>query len=222
VSVTDLWNVLTDGGTALLRGLQWTVLLVVLSFAIATLLGAFVCVLRCGSQPTLRAAGTGYVEVFRNVPLLVLIFALYLGLRHGGVPIGSFAAAVASLSLYSSAYIAEALRSGVLAVEAGQAEAAAALGLPRHTVWVRVVLPQSARLVIAPMGNLLISMIRNSAVAGTSILAIPDLMNQARQLQSQTFLTTETFFWAAAGYLALTAVATAGVNRLDRRLAVDR
>jgi len=160
--------------------------------------------------------------VFRNIPLLVLIFALYLGLRHSGVPIGSFTAAVASLSLYSSAYIAEALRSGVLAVETGQAEAAAALGLSRRTVWIRVVLPQSARLVIAPMGNLLISMIRNSAVAGTSILAIPDLMNQARQLQSQTFLTTETFFWAAIGYLALTAVATAAVNRLNRWLALAR
>lgn len=222
MNLPEFWSILTDDGDALLRGLQWTLALVVAAFALAMVIGAVICVLRCHARPGVRAIGTGYVEVFRNVPLLVLIFAIYLGLRHSGLAIGSFAAAVASLGMYSGAYIAEALRSGVIAVGAAQFEAADALGLSRSMVWAEVVLPQAARLVIAPLGNLLIGMIKNSAIVGTSILAVPDLMNQARQLQSQTFLTTETFLWAAIGYLLLTAVATSGANWLSRRFALVR
>jgi ABC-type amino acid transport system permease subunit len=101
-------------------------------------------------------------------------------------------------------------------------EAALSLGLTHRRTMTRVVLPQAARTVIPPLGNLVIAMIKNSAIIGASLLAIPDLLKEARVLQARTFQTNETFFWAAVGYLLLTVTATVAVRYLEKRLAVRR
>jgi glutamate transport system permease protein len=84
------------------------------------------------------------------------------------------------------------------------------------------VLPQAFRTVISPLGSLIIAMIKNSAIIGVSLLALPDLLKEARIAQSRTFQTTETVFWAAVGYLLLTATATVVVRLLERRFAIRR
>jgi ABC-type amino acid transport system permease subunit len=86
----------------------------------------------------------------------------------------------------------------------------------------RVVLPQAFRTVISPLGSLVIAMIKNSAIIGVSLLALPDLLKQARIVQSRTFETTEAFFWAAVGYLILTGGATLVIRALERRYAIRR
>lgn len=209
-------------GAEFLRATGVTAWLVLCAFIPALAVGALVCALRVAPVRMVRWIGVAYVEIFRNVPLLVLIFAIFLGVSYAGTPVSPWTAAVASLGLYSAAYVAEVLRSGIWTLSGGQSDAADALGFRRRQAWRLVLLPQALRNVIPPLGNLLISMIKNSAVAGASILAIPELMNRARDIQSQTFQTVQTFLWAALGYLFLTLAATWAVSAAERRFAIYR
>jgi ABC-type amino acid transport system permease subunit len=96
------------------------------------------------------------------------------------------------------------------------------LGLTYRATLQRIVIPQAARTVIPAIGSLVIAMIKNSAVVGVSLLALPDLLKEARIVQSRTFQTTEAFFWAGVGYLILTAIATLSFRYLERRFAIRR
>jgi ABC-type amino acid transport system permease subunit len=118
--------------------------------------------------------------------------------------------------------VAEALRSGVFAVGKGQIEASLSLGLDYPRTLRYIVLPQAFRTVIPHLGSLIIAMIKNSAIIGVSLLALPDLLHQARLVNSRTFQTNEAFFWAAVGYLILTGLATVAVRRLETRYAIRR
>jgi aspartate/glutamate/glutamine transport system permease protein len=199
-----------------------TLRLVAISLVIAMLTGTLVAALRVAPVKWLRRAGAVYVETFRNVPLLVLLFISFAGLRRAGVPVSAWVAGTASLGLYTGAYVAEVLRSGVFAVGRGQIEASLSLGFTYPATLRRIVLPQAFRTVIPPLGSLLIAMIKNSAIIGVSLLALPDLLKEARIIESRTFQTDETFLWAAVGYLLLTGAATLGVRYLERRLAIRR
>jgi putative glutamine transport system permease protein len=215
-------DTLTENFDEFLRGFGITVQLVVVSFVIAMAVGTLVAAFRVAPNVLLQRIGGLYVECFRNIPLLVLIFISYPGLRRAGVDISAFVAGVASLGLYTAAYVAEALRSGVFSVSKGQIEAALSLGYTYRQTLRRVVFPQAFRTVISPLGSLIIAMIKNSAIIGVSLLALPDLLKQARVVQSRTFETNETFFWAAVGYLLLTGLATVAVRALEKRYAIHR
>jgi His/Glu/Gln/Arg/opine family amino acid ABC transporter permease subunit len=169
-----------------------------------------------------RLLGGLYVEFFRNIPLLVLLYISYLGLRRAGIEIGPWVAGTASLGLYTAAYVAETVRSGVFAVGKGQIEAGLSLGFPYRKVLSQIVIPQAVRSVIPPLGSLVIAMIKNSAIIGVALGLADDLLKQARLINSRTFQTNEVFFWAAVGYLILTVTATFAVRSLERRLVVRR
>ncbi|MGZ8648252.1 MAG: amino acid ABC transporter permease [Solirubrobacteraceae bacterium] len=218
----DLISVLTDNLDEFLSGFWVTVRLVVFSFVIAMVVGTLVAALRIAPNKVLQRLGGVYVEVFRNTPLLVLLFISFAGLRRAGVDINAWAAGIGSLGLYTAAYVAEALRSGVFSVSKGQIEAGLSLGYTYAQTLRRVVFPQAFRTVISPLGSLIIAMIKNSAIIGVSLLALPDLLKQARIVQSRTFETNETFFWAAVGYLILTVAATLVVRSLEKRYAIHR
>jgi His/Glu/Gln/Arg/opine family amino acid ABC transporter permease subunit len=217
-----LFEVLTEHFDELGPGFWVTVRLVGASFAIALVVGTLVAALRIAPSKWLQRLGGMYVETFRNIPLLVLLFISYAGLRRAGVPINNWAAGIGSLGLYTAAYVAEVLRSGVFAVSKGQVEAGLSLGFSHPDVLRRIVLPQAFRTVIAPLGSITIAMIKNSAIVGVSLLTLPDLLKEARIVQARTFQTTETFFWAAVGYLLLTAGATIAFRLLERRFAIRR
>jgi His/Glu/Gln/Arg/opine family amino acid ABC transporter permease subunit len=218
----DLISVLIDNREEFLAGFWVTVRLVVFSFVIAMVVGTLVAALRISPNPMLQRLGGVYVEVFRNTPLLVILFISFAGLRRGGVDIGPWTAGIASLGLYTAAYVAEALRSGVFSVSKGQVEAARSLGYTYVQTQRRIVFPQAFRTVISPLGSLIIAMIKNSAVIGVSLLALPDLLKSGRQIQSRTFETNEAFFWAAVGYLLLTLVVTVAIRSLEKRYAIHR
>jgi ABC-type amino acid transport system permease subunit len=150
------------------------------------------------------------------------LFITFAGLRRAGADIGPWTAGIASLGLYTAAYVAEVLRSGVFSVGKGQLDAAMALGYTYRQTLRRVVFPQAFRTVISPLGSLIIAMIKNSAIIGVSLLALPDLLKSARVIQSRTFETNEAFFWAAVGYLILTGLATLAVRALEKRYAIHR
>jgi His/Glu/Gln/Arg/opine family amino acid ABC transporter permease subunit len=217
-----LIDVLTDHFSEFSSGFGVTVRIVVVSFAIAMVVGTLVAALRIAPSAWLQRLGGIYVEVFRNVPLLVLLFISFAGVRRGGVDISPWVAGTASLGLYTAAYVAEALRSGVFSVSKGQIEASLSLGFTYGATLRRIVLPQAFRTVISPLGSLTIAMIKNSAIIGVSLLALPDLLKQARIVQARTFQTDEAFFWAAVGYLLLTGAVTLAIRDLERRFAIRR
>ena len=220
--MAELWGVLTDHFSELSSGFWVTVRLVAISFVIAITVGTLVAALRVAPLKPLNWVGGVFVELFRNTPLLVLLFISFAGLRRAGVPIDPWVAGTASLGLYTAAYVAEALRSGVFAVGAGQIEASLSLGLDYPRTLRYIVLPQAFRTVIPHLGSLTIAMIKNSAIVGVSLLALPDLLKEARIVQSRTFETNETFFWAAVGYLILTGLATLAFRVLEARYAIRR
>ena len=220
--MSGLWEVLREHFPELAAGFLVTVRIVGISFLIAVVVGSFVAALRISPSKWLQRLGGVYVETFRNIPLLVLLFIAFAGLRRAGVPISPWVAGTASLGLYTAAYVAEALRSGAFSVGKGQVEAALSLGLGQAATLRRIVIPQAFRSVIPTIGSLVIAMIRNSAIVGVSLLALPDLLKQARVVQSRTFETGEVFFWAAVGYLILTLATTVVFRYLERRYAVRR
>jgi His/Glu/Gln/Arg/opine family amino acid ABC transporter permease subunit len=215
-------DVLTENLDAFASGLWVTTRLVVGSFVVALVLGTLVAALRVAPSPWLNRMGTAYVEVFRNVPLLVLLFIAFPGVLRGGVEITPWTAGILALGVYTSAYITEALRSGVAAVSRGQREAGLSLGFTQGEVLRRIVLPQAFRTVIGPLGSITIAMIKNSAIVGASIVALPDILKEARIVNSNTFQTTEAFFWAAVCYLLLTVTVTVVVRNLETRYAIRR
>jgi aspartate/glutamate/glutamine transport system permease protein len=220
--VTELWEVLSEHLPEFSSGFWLTIRLVAVSFVIAMVVGILVAGLRVAPLKPLNWLGGVFVETFRNTPLLVLLFISYAGLRRAGIPIGPWVAGTASLGLYTAAYVAEALRSGVFAVGKGQIEASLSLGLDYPRTLRYIVLPQAIRTVIPHLGSLTIAMIKNSAIIGVSLLALGDLLHQARLVNSRTFQTDEVFFWAAVGYLILTGLTTLAVRQLEARYAIRR
>ena len=220
--MSELWEVLVRHFPEFRSGFLVTVQLVAVSFVIAMVVGLVVAALRVTPVRWIRLVGGLYVEFFRNIPLLVLLSISYLGLLRAGIPIGPWVAATASLGLYTAAYVAETVRSGVFAVGKGQIEAGLSLGFPYRRVLSQIVIPQAVRSVIPPLGSLVIAMIKNSAIIGVTFALADDLLKEARLVNSRTFQTNEVFFWAAVGYLLLTVSATFAVRALERRLVVRR
>ena len=217
-----MFEVLTDNFDQFASGFWVTVRIVGISLAVALVVGTVVAAFRVAPSPWLQRLGGVYVEVFRNIPLLVLLFIAFAGLRRAGIDITPWVAGTASLGLYTAAYVAEALRSGVFAISRGQREAAASLGFSESETMRIIVLPQAFRTVIPPLASITIAMIKNSAIIGASLLALPDILKEARIVVSRTFQTDAAFFWAAVCYLLLTVTATIAFRMLEKRYAIKR
>ena len=219
--MSSWFELLTDNFGALASGFWVTLRLVGGSFAVAAVVGTLVAALRIAPSKWLQRLGGVYVETFRNIPLLVLLFISYFGLRRAGLPVNAWTAGIAALGLYTAAYVAEVLRSGVFAVSRGQIDAALSLGFDQRETLRRIVLPQAFRTVISPLGSITIAMIKNSVIVGGAV-AMNDLLKEARIIASRTFETEAAFFWAAVGYLLVTVAATIAVRRLEQRYAIRR
>jgi putative glutamine transport system permease protein len=214
------WNVLAENAGMLLAGLVVTVEVSVLALAIALVLGILVAVMRVAPLGPLRLLGTAYVEFFRNIPLLVQIFFLFFALPSAGITIPAFWCGVLALGVYTAAFVAEAIRSGIAAVPPGQLEAALASGLRYAQAMRLVVLPQAIRLTIPPLGNTVLNMIKNSSLV--SAISIADILGSANLIGARTFSYVPLFVGAAVLYLALTLPTAYVVNALERRLAIVR
>ena len=206
--------------------LLWDAFLTTLSLSLlagllALVLGTLLAAARVSPIPPLRGLSTFYVEVFRNTPLTVVFFFMIFGLPQIDFIVGFFTGAVLSLGLYTAAFVCEAVRSGINAVSAGQAEASRAIGLTFGQSLREVVLPQAFRTVIPPLGNVFIAMVKNSSIAAgfaTSELSslLPRLVNaDAGQL-------TAVLLGVVAAYMLITLPMAFGVHRLERRVAILR
>jgi len=175
-------DVLKQSAMVLLQGLQLTVLLGITSLLLSFIIGLVLVLIRLYSPKPFRALAGAYIDVFRSIPLLVLLVLIYYALPFLGISLSPFWAATTALSLVSAAYAAECFRAGIEAVAKGQFEAAKALGFSWKDMMKDVVLPQALKLVIPPSTGIGISLIKDTALA--SVVAMPDLLKQASQAQA--------------------------------------
>ena len=207
--------------------LLWSAFLTTLSLAVvsgicALVLGTVLVGMRVSPVPPLRALATFYVEVFRNTPLTVVFFFLVFGIVQIDLSFPSrFIAAVAALSLYTAAFVCEALRSGINAVPSGQAEAARALGLDFGQTLRTIVLPQAFRTVIPPLGNVWIALAKNTSIAAG--FAVSDLTAALQRLSNANADQLLLVFAAIVlGYLVITLPSAFAIRVIEKRVAIVR
>ncbi|HVE90804.1 MAG TPA: amino acid ABC transporter permease [Actinomycetota bacterium] len=204
----------------LFAGFRNTLLLVVIAFGSSLVVGTFVAVCRVAPVPILPRVARAEVELFRNTPLLIQMFFLRLALPSAGIHMSAFAAAALALCLYTAAYVTEVVRSGISSVGKGQMEASRSLGLGFVKSMRLVALPQAFRTVVPPLGNLMIAMVKNSAIAAA--IGFPELVYQAEVLNGRTARTFELFTLVALGFWTITLPLSFGVSRIERRMRILR
>ncbi|MEI5007079.1 amino acid ABC transporter permease [Streptomyces sp. NPDC058423] len=210
-------------------GAFWTTIQLTVWSAIGSLVwGTVLAAMRVSPVPVMRGFGTGYVNVVRNIPLTVIIVFTSLGLFQTlGVSLGAdtfdvinFRLAVLGLTAYTSAFVCEALRSGINTVPVGQVEAARALGLGFVQVLTLVVLPQAFRSVVGPLANVLIALTKNTTVAAA--IGVPEaalLMREMIENEAQLILISAVF---AAGFIVLTLPTGLFLGWVSKKVAVKR
>ena len=188
----------------------------------ALLLGTLIASFRVSPLPALRAFGTGWVTVVRNCPLTVVLFFFAFGLPEIGINSSYYTFGVSALIIYTSAFVCEALRSGINSVPAGQAEASRAIGLTFSQSLSQVVLPQAFRTSVPPVGSVIIAMFKNSAVVGGFGVG-RDLFSVGKNLSSaQGYDALPVLTGVAIGYLCITIPAGLLLAVIERRVAIAR
>ncbi|TPW28944.1 amino acid ABC transporter permease [Pararhizobium mangrovi] len=221
----------------ILEGLGRTILLTLLSMVIGLAVGVVLAIMRLSANRLFRVVSWGWIWFFRGVPPLVQMifwynFALLMPEVSIGIPFGGpklaawdtntlispFSAAILGLAFTESAYAAEMLRAGIQAVSGGQTEAAATLGMTQLQTLRRIVLPQALRIVIPPIGNDTISMLKFTSLV--SVLALPDLLYSAQMIYARTYQTIPLLVVATLWYLVLTTVLTVLEHAVERSFSV--
>lgn len=215
-------SVLIDNLPLLVRGFLTTLALSALAAVGALVLGTLLAALRVSPSAPLRGLGYVYVELLRNTPLTVVFFFMGFGLPQLDLALPNFfLAGLVALTLYTAAFVCEAIRSGINSVPTGQAEAARALGMGFGQVIGTVVLPQAIRTVIPPLGNVRIALVKNSAIA--SAFAVTELTALLSRLSNENAgAVIEVGLGIAVAYMIITLPSGYVVGRFERRLAVLR
>ncbi|MGQ0845450.1 MAG: amino acid ABC transporter permease [Sporichthyaceae bacterium] len=214
-------DVLLDSVPDLLRAFWVTVKLFLLSGVGSLILGTVLATLRVCPVPVLRGGAAAFVTIVRNTPLVLVFVWITFGMPAIGIQGSFFRFAVIALTVYTAAFVCEAIRSGINAVSAGQAEAARALGMTFRQNLTLIVLPQAARTVIPPLTNLQVALIRNTAVAEAFGVAEASFELSGLLRDNPTAL-YPLFFGVAFGYMFLVAIVAGGSKLLERRLAIVR
>ena len=209
-----------DYGDLFWEGFKTTLSLTVLSFLIAMAIGIVVASMRVSPIRPLRAAGLVYVETFRNIPLLLILLFTVFGLPKLDVTIDFFPAAVAGCSLYTGAFVAEAVRSGINAVGLGQGEAARSIGLTFGQSMRFVVLPQALRNVVAPLANVFIALTKNTSIASAiSVVELTTVLSRVIEGTSEGILTLAV---VSLLYMCITIPAGLLAGVVERRVRILR
>jgi glutamate transport system permease protein len=213
---------LADNASLLWQAFLTTLSLAVISGICALVLGTLLTAMRVSPVAPLRGAATFYVETFRNTPLTVVFFFLAFGIVEIDLQFPSrFISAVAALSLYTAAFVSEALRSGINSVPPGQAEAARAIGLTFGQTLRTIVLPQAFRTVVPPLGNVWIALAKNTSIAAG--FAVTDLAASLQRLANQNADQLLTVFLAiVAAYLVITLPSAWLIGVVERRTVILR
>ncbi|MGV3628762.1 MAG: amino acid ABC transporter permease [Betaproteobacteria bacterium] len=222
----------SGGGTYLdwvFSGIKWTLLVSVCAWVIAFTLGSVLGVMRTTRVWWLNLPATAYVELFRNIPLLVQMFIWYFVVPEivpkalgtwmkQGMPMPEFWSAVLALGFYTASRVAEQVRSGIQSIPRGQTHAALATGLTMPQVYRHLLLPMGYRIVIPPLTSEFLTIFKNSSVALT--IGVLELTAQARTISEYTFRTFEIFTLATVVYVVITMAVVVLMQLLERRVRV--
>lgn len=198
------------------QGLLGTIIATALAAALSFPLGVVLALGRLSRRRPLRWASTGYVELFRSVPLLLLIYAFLLALPRFGINLPILWKLVVPIVLVNVAVLAEVFRAGILAVDRGQFEAAAALGLRDGVTMRTVILPQAIRFVVPALVTQLVALLKDSTLG--YVVSYPELMKQANNLTVYTHLLVQTYLIVALIYVLVNLLLSRLATRLERRL----
>jgi glutamate transport system permease protein len=198
-----------------------TLSLSLLSGLLALVLGTVLAGMRVSPITQLRGLATFYVEVFRNTPLTVVFFFIIFGLPQIDFVVDFFPGAVLSVGLYTAAFVAEAVRSGINAVAPGQAEAARAIGLTFGQSLREVVLPQAFRTVVPPLGNVWIAMVKNTSIAaGFSVTELSSTLPRLVNADAGDLMLV--LLGVVGGYMLITLPSAYAIHQVERRVAILR
>jgi polar amino acid transport system permease protein len=176
------WGILVRSFPILIRGLGNTIVLGCASIVLGTVAGLAICLVRLYAPKPLRRLAIGYIDIFRALPILVVLILIYYALPFVGIRLSSFVSAALALSLVLAAFTAEVCRAGIQNIPKGQFEAAATLGLPFWLAMRKVILPQAIRVVVPPLTSNCVAVFKDTALA--SVVAMPDLLKQATDAQA--------------------------------------
>ncbi len=213
-------EILTQNAGLLLEAIGTTLLMVVVAGVGSLLLGVLVAVARVSPIPILRRAAFLYVQFFINVPLLALLLLAVFALPDAGLILPLLPTAIIVLTVYEAAYVAEAVRSGVNTVSVGQIEASRALGL---TLWQSlrlVVIPQSLRAVVQPIGNVMIALAMNTALA--AVVGVVELTSRVNKINLVAAQPIEIFTGAGLVYMLIALAIGLAAGKIERKVAILR
>ena len=213
------WTVVWQHRDALLTGTVTTIFLTIATMAIAVPCGIVIAILRLYAPTPVRALATAYVELFRNLPLILVVFwAFYVLPILTGLGLSPLATGLAALALNVTAYNAETFRAGINSIRRGQSEAALALGMSRVQALRRVIVPQSVRRITPVLASTWVSLFKDTSLV--SVIAVSELAYSAMQVRAQTYRVLEMLTAMAAIYWLLGYPQAKLVDWIQRRYAV--
>ena len=213
------WSVVWQHRGALIAGTATTFLLTIATMAIAVPCGIVVAVLRLYAWRPVRALATGYVELFRNLPLILVVYwAFYVLPIQTGLGLSPLATGLAALSLNVTAYNAETFRAGINSIRRGQVEAAMALGMTRAQALRRVIVPQALRRILPVLASTWVSLFKDTSLV--SVIAVTELAYVSMQVRAQTFRVLEMLTAMAVLYWLLGYPQAKLVDWMQRRMKV--
>lgn len=196
-------------------GFKYTILSSLLALIFSLLIGTLMAILQLSNNKIISKLAKAYVEFFRNIPLLIIVMFFYVVIPLYGYAFTGFQAGTIGLTIYTSAFIAETVRSGIQTVPKGQTEAGLSSGFTYAETMRYIVLPQAFKIVIPPLGNQFINLIKNSSIL--AMVAGLDIMYQGDLIASETFNTFDTYIIVGLFYLLLTLPLSYLMNYLEKK-----
>jgi glutamine transport system permease protein len=213
------WRVVTDRWPQFVAGAWVDLWVAVVGFALACAIGLANALLRTSGMRALSVPSFLYVQVMRGVPLYVMLVWIYFGVANiTGITFTSFQAIIITLALTGSGYTTEIFRAGLSAIDRGQMEAARSIGLSRARTYGHVVLPQAFRIVVPPLGNTFVGLLKGATIM--AVIAVPDMVFLANELNVTLFTPFEVFAAVAGILVVLVLFFSALVYLLERRLRI--
>ena len=200
-----------------LSGLGYTLLLALITVVCGTILGSLIALMRMARFRPLSVVATAFIEVIRGTPLLLQLYVFYfLVPKIMPFEIGEFTSVSMALVINSTAYVAEIIRAGILAVDRGQTEAARSLGLDSRQTMVRIVMPQAVKNILPALCNEFVAVVKETSLASTFFVG--DLMTVFRRINASIFMTLEPLIVVGIIYFVVTFTMSKAVGVLERRL----
>lgn len=200
-----------------ISGAKYTLQLALVTVLFALPLGAVLALMRISTSKLINAIARVYVELIRGTPLLVQIYLVYFGLPIFGIYLSDFTSAVLAVTINSSAYVSEIIRSGIQSIDPGQTEAARALGMPRGLTFRKIILPQAIKNILPAIGNEFAVLIKETSIV--SVLGIKDLMFASDTVRGATYSTFPPLLFVALIYFIMTFTISQLMNLWEKHLA---